>query len=101
MRLVENWSRCVKVLRRAWDPKIGLEIACMNADFFLDTNILVYALDSTAGSKQARALEIIETVNFGISTQVVQAFYVTVTRKFAIPLSAEKSVVFIDYSCGR
>jgi predicted nucleic acid-binding protein len=59
----------------------------MSADalVFVDTNVLVYARDASEGDKQRRASEWIsalwETRRGRISTQVLQEFYVTVTRK--------------------
>jgi predicted nucleic acid-binding protein len=58
---------------------------------FFDTNVLVYMFDADAPAKQARARELIEqytlTGEAFISTQVLQEFYVTVTRKLAHPLA--------------
>lgn len=52
---------------------------------FVDTNVLVYARDETAGAKQARArgwLEHLWRRRTGrLSYQVLQEFYVTVTTK--------------------
>lgn len=57
---------------------------------FVDTNILVYAYDIDAGPKREVALNLISDLwrsRLGvISTQVLQEFYVTVTRKLANPL---------------
>lgn len=55
----------------------------MTADCFFDTNILVYAVDHTPANrgKQEKALGLLATADFGLSTQVMQEFYVTVTRK--------------------
>jgi predicted nucleic acid-binding protein len=56
----------------------------------VDTNILVYAHDLDAGKKHeiARQLvsEIWEAQSGVISTQVLQEFYVTLTRKIPSPL---------------
>ncbi|MCL2493696.1 MAG: PIN domain-containing protein [Clostridiales bacterium] len=64
---------------------------------FLDTNILVYALDSTESGKQARARQIIfETANsvaLVVSTQVVQEFYNVVTRKFGVEKLKAKRII--------
>ncbi|MDP2157670.1 MAG: PIN domain-containing protein, partial [Nitrospirota bacterium] len=50
-----------------------------DADVFVDTNILVYAYDVSAGEKHARAAEIIKNLwKSGrgiISTQVLQEFF--------------------------
>jgi predicted nucleic acid-binding protein len=57
---------------------------------FVDTNVLIYAYDLDAGSKQATAAALIEQLwqdgNGVISVQVLQEFLVNVTRKIAIPL---------------
>jgi len=60
----------------------------MNADCFLDSNILVYAVDSAkeSASKQAIAMKLLGQANFGLSAQVMQEFYVAVTRKIKKPL---------------
>jgi predicted nucleic acid-binding protein len=66
--------------------------------FFLDTNILVYANDGSAPAKQATALGLVrsalETRQGCISTQVLQEFFVSVTRKahVAIPLARAQVV---------
>jgi predicted nucleic acid-binding protein len=60
---------------------------------FLDTNILVYAHDRSAGWKHQRAAVLTEQLwNDGsgvISTQVLQEFCYTVRRKLPRPLSLE------------
>jgi predicted nucleic acid-binding protein len=65
----------------------------MNADdemIFLDTNILVYAYDRSAGIKHELAARLMETCwenhNACISMQILQEFFVTVTRKIAHPM---------------
>lgn len=58
---------------------------------FVDTNILLYAHDSEAGRKGEIATEwsksLWESGNGVLSIQVLQEFYVNVTRKIARPLS--------------
>jgi predicted nucleic acid-binding protein len=58
---------------------------------FLDTNILIYAHDIDAGLKHDVALSIIEKIweeETGIiSTQIIQEFYVNVTRKIPNPIT--------------
>jgi predicted nucleic acid-binding protein len=58
---------------------------------FFDTNVLVYAADADEPEKQGTAIELFRScVDAGailLSTQVLQEFYVTVTRKLARPLS--------------
>ncbi|MDQ3420663.1 MAG: PIN domain-containing protein [Acidobacteriota bacterium] len=56
---------------------------------FVDANVLVYAFDRSAGPKQAAAAQLLErlwTDETGcLSVQVLQEFFVTVTRKVARP----------------
>jgi predicted nucleic acid-binding protein len=68
----------------------------MNADAlrdFVDANVLVYAFDSSAGRKQQSAKALLERLwqsNSGcVSVQVLQEFFVTVTKKVARPLPVE------------
>lgn len=70
----------------------------MNVECFLDTNILIYAAAGrgTEKNKRNRALKLIETEDFGLSTQILQEFYVTVTRKIEVPLSAEMALKWIE-----
>ena len=57
---------------------------------FFDTKVLVYLFDDDAPEKQRRAQQLLQDeVGQGraiLSTQVLQEFYVTVTRKLASPL---------------
>jgi predicted nucleic acid-binding protein len=63
----------------------------MKDKVFVDTNILIYAYDLDAGSKNQRARALMESLweegNGLLSTQVLQEFYVNVTRKILSPLS--------------
>lgn len=56
---------------------------------FLDTNVAVYAFDPSAGAKRDRALALLgdDGLRLVVSPQVLNEFYVTVTRKLAEPLS--------------
>ena len=60
---------------------------------FVDTNILIYAHDASAGLKHIRAQELIrELWQSGegcLSIQVLQEFYVNVTQKVARPLAPD------------
>ena len=57
---------------------------------FVDTNILVYAYDSSAGDKHKMAVELMRRLWASgdgiISSQVLQEFFVCVTRKIVKPL---------------
>jgi predicted nucleic acid-binding protein len=70
----------------------------MSVECFLDTNVLVYAVSSAEheAGKSRRALELVETSDFGLSAQVLQEFYVTVTRKIKKPLAPELAVALMD-----
>ncbi|HYM08681.1 MAG TPA: PIN domain-containing protein [Terriglobales bacterium] len=60
----------------------------MSARSFFDTNVLVYADDKAAPAKQRRALEVVaEHRRAGtgvVSLQVLQEYFVTVTRKLGV-----------------
>ena len=62
----------------------------MTDRIFVDTNILVYAYDLDAGNKRRVANKVISEFwdsRCGvISTQVLQEFYVTLTKKISTPL---------------
>ena len=67
----------------------------MRGSIFVDTNILIYAHDLDAGLKHKIAASIInnlwEEETGIISTQVIQEFYVNVTKKIPHPLSPAKA----------
>jgi predicted nucleic acid-binding protein len=62
---------------------------------FFDTNVLVYLFDGDSPDKQSRARDALQqALERGavvISTQVLQEFFVTVTRKLARPLPAREA----------
>jgi predicted nucleic acid-binding protein len=57
---------------------------------FVDANVLVYAFDTSAGAKKAAAERLLarlwDTASGCLSVQVLQEFFVTITRKVAMPL---------------
>ena len=63
----------------------------MSADFFLDTNVLVYTFDRRSLEKRDAAIELVaEALRSGqgrISSQVVQEFLNVALRKFRPPLA--------------
>ncbi|MGH3200397.1 MAG: PIN domain-containing protein [Streptosporangiaceae bacterium] len=67
---------------------------------FVDTNVLVYAHDVTAGDKHSRARALVEelwdTREGCVSVQVLQEFFVTTTRKIPKPLNAQAAARIID-----
>ncbi len=60
---------------------------------FFDTSVLLYLFDDSVPERKARAQEVFcEELEAGraiLSTQVLQEFYVNVTRKLAEPLKPE------------
>ena len=69
----------------------------MAAKTFLDTNILIYSVDSADSEKQDKALNAIaahaKDRSGVISTQVLQEFYSAATRKLGIePLTARQHI---------
>jgi predicted nucleic acid-binding protein len=62
---------------------------------FLDTNILVYAHDLDAGEKYYRAREVVtglwESGEGVLSVQVLEEFYVNVTKKIPNPLGKSEA----------
>lgn len=72
----------------------------MNGRIFVDTNILIYAHDLDAGTKHDRSVSVIESLwenkNGILSTQVLQEFYVNVTKKIGNPLSRAQARGIIE-----
>jgi len=68
----------------------------MNGKAFVDTNVLVYLFDGDAPQKQQRAREVLSAEGAGgtlvLSTQVLQEFYVSVTRKLGVPLAPSEAI---------
>jgi predicted nucleic acid-binding protein len=75
----------------------------MNVDCFLDTNVLVYAAMArfSAPGKYERARLVIADTNFGLSAQVLQEFFVKVTRGSDRPLSVADALVWLDRLIDR
>lgn len=63
----------------------------MSDEVFVDTSVPIYAHDVDAGTKHAVAAGLVEDLwasRLGsLGTQVLQEFYVNVTRKIPVPLS--------------
>ena len=83
---------------------------------FVDTNVLVYALENRNSPKKRVAQrlldELMDSDRLRVSTQVLQELFVTLTRKVAQPCSNEEAaavledlaawpLVVIDYSAIR
>ena len=76
-------------------------MSCMSVvRSFVDTNILVYAYDTSAGEKHATAVQLLADLwrqrSGVISTQVLQEFFVTVTRKIPRPLAIPLARAIIE-----
>ncbi len=73
---------------------------------FVDTNVLVYAHDRSAGPKHERAVALMERLwqerNGCLSLQVLAEFYVTVTRKVPQPITpAVAAQIVADLTAWR
>jgi predicted nucleic acid-binding protein len=65
---------------------------------FLDTNILVYLFDCDEPGKKAVAESMFrDAVGIRLSTQVLQEFYVTVTRKLGRPMPPEQALIAVEH----
>jgi predicted nucleic acid-binding protein len=74
----------------------------MSDKFFVDTNILIYAHDTSAGVKHQRARALLERLWISgegvLSTQVLQELSINLRRKVAHPLSFDDVRLLIqDY----
>jgi len=72
----------------------------MSARNFVDTNILIYAHDVDAGAKHQVAKTVLRELwsqrSGVLSMQVLQEFYVNVTRKIASPLSKDVARLVVN-----
>lgn len=63
---------------------------------FVDTNILIYAYDISAGVKHVTAVRILSELwdsrRGVLSTQVLQEFFVSVTRKIPNPINEQHAI---------
>jgi predicted nucleic acid-binding protein len=78
-------------------------MSAASAPIFIDTNILVYAYDRSAGDKRQRARarldQLWSDMNGCLSLQVLQEFYVAVTQKVPNPLTPEEAADIVrDYA---
>lgn len=67
---------------------------------FLDTNVVVYAYDVSAGDKHVRALELLDdlasTERGALSVQVLQELFVTLTMKVPEPLAVREAAHLVS-----
>ena len=79
----------------------GRARSCMTGKIFLDTNIIVYAHDRSSGEKNRIAEDILlylwESKRGILSTQVMQEFYVIITRKIPSPLPIMDAKKILEY----
>jgi len=72
----------------------------MSVRSFVDTNILIYAHDVDAGAKHQVAKTVLRELwsqrSGVLSMQVLQEFYVNVTRKIASPLSKDVARLVVN-----
>lgn len=69
----------------------------MSAEYFIDTNVLVYAFDHRDERKRGRALELTALEEpWIISWQVVQEFNSVALHRFATPLPPEILSEYLD-----
>jgi len=72
----------------------------MSADFFIDTNLLVYWRDASEPAKQSKAAIwmhwLLDSDRGALSLQVIQEYYVTVTRKLKPGMRRETARADID-----
>lgn len=70
----------------------------MTAAGFVDTNILLYAISSAPAEaeKTQRARALLRRDDLGLSTQVLQEFYVNATHKMKRPIAHRDAWDFIE-----
>jgi predicted nucleic acid-binding protein len=73
---------------------------------FVDANVLVYAFDPSAESKQIIASQLLERLskngNGCLSVQILQEFFVTITRKVSIPPAIDQASDYVrDFSTWK
>lgn len=109
--MYEHWRLCDTGLILV-DPRIRVAKLCTivriahlatDERVFVDTNVLVYAHDVSAGVKRERVAQVIDelwsTGQGVLSTQVLQEWYITCTRKLRKTLTPHQAAELIqDYS---
>lgn len=71
----------------------------MSGRTFVDTNVLVYAVDEAEPAKRGIAENVLTSGQYGelvLSTQILSEFYVTVTHKLAGRLSETEALQGLD-----
>jgi predicted nucleic acid-binding protein len=78
----------------------GRATISMSDSTFVDTNVLVYAVDDSEPEKRDIARRSLESKRYGklvVSAQILGEFYVTVTRKLAEPIPEDKAAEALDW----
>ena len=70
----------------------------MKAEYFLDTNVLIYAATTKSREplRNPRALELVERTAFGTSGQVLAEFYFNVVERARAPLSPRQALEWVE-----
>jgi predicted nucleic acid-binding protein len=68
----------------------------MTVQYFLDTNVLIYAVSKDDARKRKIASDLIAREEFGLSAQILAEFYNTTTRKMRPPLSEDQAEEWLD-----
>ena len=95
-----------ETVRRAEDQDAGAQRMLARTNFmsaesreFVDTNVLIYAHDTSAASKHLRAIDLVNRLasddRGALSVQVLQEFFVTVTGKLPQPLPSRSAAAII------
>ena len=75
-------------------------MSSMSDRTFVDTNVLIYGHDRTAGRKYtigAALLEELWATGAGvISIQVLQEFYVNITEKIRVPIPKARAAIYVE-----
>ena len=82
---------------RALRGSPGIEKSFTMSKIFLDTNILIYTLDTHDLRKQDHCRSLLRTIqnknNGVISTQIMQEFYVVATKKLSVKPQIAKNIL--------
>jgi len=65
---------------------------------FVDTNVILYAAsdDPNEATKRQRAIALLDSIDFSISAQVLQEFYVNAVRKGSDRVTADRARKWIN-----
>jgi predicted nucleic acid-binding protein len=68
----------------------------MTVQYFLDTNILIYAVSKDDARKRKIASDLIAREEFGLSAQILAEFYNAATRKMPKRLTEDQAEKWLD-----